>query len=135
MIYNWRGASAENVERFERDFPHTKIIMLEQNYRSTQTILDAAQNVVRRNRLRKDKSLWTELGEGEKIILHEGYDEEEEGLFTAREIKRLLARGDIDRLGDVAVMYRPNAQPPALQTQFLPPNIPSKVLANPHVHQ
>src|SRR2546422_227564 len=69
MIYTWRGASAENVERFERDFPHTKIIMLEQNYRSTQTILDAAQNVVRRNRLRKDKSLWTELGEGEKLSL------------------------------------------------------------------
>ncbi len=130
MIYTWRGASAENVERFERDFPHTKIIMLEQNYRSTQTILDAAQNVVRRNRLRKDKSLWTELGEGEKIILHEGYDEEEEGLFTAREIKRLLARGDIDRLGDVAVMYRTNAQSRALEEQFLRANIPYKVIGS-----
>src|SRR5258707_3278889 len=130
MIYTWRGASAENVERFERDFPHTKIIMLEQNYRSTQTILDAAQNVVRRNRLRKDKSLWTELGEGEKIILHEGYDEEEEGLFTAPEIKRLLARGDIDRLGDVAVMYRTNAQSRALEEQFLRANIPYKVIGS-----
>src|SRR3989440_5687914 len=130
MIYTWRGASAENVLRFERDFPHTKIIMMEQNYRSTQTILDAAQNVVRRNRLRKDKSLWTELGEGEKIILHEGYDEEEEGLFTAREIKRLLARGDIDRLGDVAVMYRTNAQSRALEEQFLRANIPYKVIGS-----
>jgi DNA helicase II / ATP-dependent DNA helicase PcrA len=130
MIYTWRGASAENVERFERDFPRAKIIMLEQNYRSTQTILDAAQNVVRRNRLRKDKRLWTDLGEGEKIILHEAYDEEEEGLFTAREIKRLLARGDIDRLGDVAVMYRTNAQSRALEEQFLRANIPYKVIGS-----
>src|SRR5205814_4176315 len=106
MIYTWRGASAENVQRFERDFPHTKIIMLEQNYRSTQTILDAAQNVVRRNRLRKDKKLWTALGSGEKIMVYEAYNEEEEGLFTAREIMRLLARGEIEKGGDVAVMNR-----------------------------
>jgi ATP-dependent DNA helicase UvrD/PcrA len=130
MIYTWRGASAENVLRFERDFPHTKIIMLEQNYRSTQTILDAAQNVVQRNQLRKDKRLWTALGAGEKIILHEAFDEEEEGLFTAREIKRLQARGDIDKLGDVAVMYRTNAQSRALEEQFLRANIPYKVIGS-----
>jgi len=130
MIYTWRGASAENVLRFERDFPHTKIIMLEQNYRSTQTILDAAQNVVRRNRMRKDKRLWTALGSGEKIMLYEAYNEEEEGLFTAHEIKRLLARGDINRLGDVAVMYRTNAQSRALEEQFLRANIPYKVIGS-----
>jgi DNA helicase II / ATP-dependent DNA helicase PcrA len=130
MIYTWRGASAENVLRFERDFPQTKIIMLEQNYRSTQTILDAAQNVVQRNRLRKDKRLWTALGTGEKIILHEAFDEEEEGLFTAREIKRLQGRGDIDKLGDVAVMYRTNAQSRALEEQFLRANIPYKVIGS-----
>src|SRR5437763_6025400 len=130
MIYTWRGASAENVLRFERDFPHTKIIMLEQNYRSTQTILDAAQNVVQRNQLRKDKRLWTALGTGEKIILHEAFDEEEEGLFTAREIKRLQARGDIDKLGDVAIMYRPNAQSRALEEQFLRANIPYIVIGS-----
>ena len=104
--------------------------MLEQNYRSTQTILDAAQNVVRRNRMRKDKRLWTALGSGEKIMLHEAYNEEEEGLFTAREIKRLLARGDISRLGDVAVMYRTNAQSRALEEQFLRANIPYKVIGS-----
>jgi DNA helicase-2/ATP-dependent DNA helicase PcrA len=130
MIYTWRGASAENVLRFERDFPHARIIMLEQNYRSTQTILDAAQNVVQRNRLRKDKRLWTDLGTGEKIILHEAFDEEEEGLFTAREIKRLQARGDVDSLGDVAVMYRTNAQSRALEEQFLRANIPYKVIGS-----
>jgi len=130
MIYTWRGASAENVQRFERDFPHTRIIMLEQNYRSTQTILDAAQNVVRRNLMRKDKRLWTALGSGEKIMLHEAYDENDEGLFTAHEIKRLLARGDINRLGDVAVMYRTNAQSRALEEQFLRANIPYKVIGS-----
>src|SRR6266487_4373709 len=130
MIYTWRGASAENVLRFERDFPQTKIVMLEQNYRSTQTILDAAQNVVQRNRLRKDKRLWTALGAGEKIVLHEAFDEEEEGLFTAREIKRLQARGDIDKLGDVAIMYRTNAQSRALEEQFLRANIPYIVIGS-----
>src|SRR5215467_1392056 len=130
MIYTWRGASSENVQRFERDFPHTKIIMLEQNYRSTQTILDAAQGVVRRNTMRKDKHLWTALGKGEKLIYHEAYNEEDEGLYTAREISRLLARGDIQKRGEVAVMYRTNAQSRALEEQFLRANIPYKVIGS-----
>src|SRR5579871_1543920 len=124
MIYTWRGASADNVHRFERDFPATKIILLEQNYRSTQTILDAAQNVVQRNRLRKDKRLWTALGTGEKIILHEAFDEEEEGLFTGREILRLLARQEVENRGQIAVMYRTNAQSRALEEQFIRLNLP-----------
>src|SRR5438270_7774278 len=130
MIYSWRGASSENVIRFEEDFPRAKIIMLEQNYRSTQSILDAAQNVVRRNRLRKDKKLWTALGSGEKIMVYEAYNEEEEGLFTAREIMRLLARGEIEKRCDVAVMYRTNAQSRAIEEQFLRANIPYKVIGS-----
>src|SRR6266851_5217972 len=130
MIYTWRGASAENVQRFERDFPLTKIVMLEQNYRSTQTILDAAQGVVRRNTMRKDKRLWTALGKGEKLIYHEAYNEEDEGLYTAREISRLLARGDIQKRSDVAVMYRTNAQSRALEEQFMRANIPYKVIGS-----
>jgi DNA helicase-2/ATP-dependent DNA helicase PcrA len=130
MIYTWRGASAENVVRFERDFPRTKIILLEQNYRSTQTILDAAQGVVRQNRQRKDKKLWTALGKGEKIVVHEAFNEEQEGLYTAHEIVRLLARGDIEKRGDVAVMYRTNAQSRALEEQFLRLNIPYKVIGS-----
>lgn len=130
MIYSWRGASSENVIRFEEDFPRAKIIMLEQNYRSTQSILDAAQNVVRRNRARKDKKLWTALGSGEKIMVYEAYNEEEEGLFTAREITRLLARGEIEKRGDVAVMYRTNAQSRAIEEQFLRANIPYKVIGS-----
>lgn len=130
MIYTWRGASAENVIRFERDFPRTNIILLEQNYRSTQTILDAAQGVVSRNRLRKHKQLWTAHGPGEKIIFHEAYNEEQEGLYTAHEILRLLARGEIDNRSSVAVMYRTNAQSRALEEQFLRLNIPYKVIGS-----
>ena len=130
MIYTWRGASAENVLRFERDFPHAQVILLEQNYRSTQNILDAAQGVVKRNSTRKDKNLWTALGKGEKVTLHEAHNEEEEGLYTAREILRLLGRGEIDKRGDVAVMYRTNAQSRALEEQFLRLNIPYKVIGS-----
>src|SRR5438876_1658670 len=122
MIYTWRGASAENVLRFERDFPHTKIIMLEQNYRSTQTILDAARNVVQRNRLRKDKRLWTSQGTGPKVTIYKAFNEEQEGEYTAHEILRLLARGESEKRSDVAVMYRANAQSRALEEQFLRAN-------------
>ena len=130
MIYTWRGASAENVLRFESDFPEVETVILDQNYRSTQTILDAAQGVVRRNSFRKDKKLWTEQGKGEKVVVHRAYNEEEEGLFTAREILRLLGRGDIEKRGDVAVMYRTNAQSRAVEEQFLHLNIPYKVIGS-----
>jgi len=130
MIYTWRGASAENVLRFEHDFPHTKIILLEQNYRSTQTILDAAQGVVRRNNMRKEKKLWTAEGKGEQITVHEAYNEEDEGLYTGHEILRLQARGEIDKRSDVAVMYRTNAQSRAIEEQFLRLNIPYKVIGS-----
>jgi ATP-dependent DNA helicase UvrD/PcrA len=130
MIYTWRGASAENVQRFERDFPQTRVILLEQNYRSTQTILDAASRVVQRNRLRKEKRLWTEQGAGERIILYEASDEQEEGLFIGREIQRLLAGGAIEKCGDCAVMYRTNAQSRALEEQFIRLNMPYKVIGS-----
>ena len=130
MIYSWRGASAENVLRFERDFPQTRVVILDQNYRSTQTILDAAQHIVRRNRLRKDKQLWTDLGDGPKIVLHTAYNEEQEGYYAAQEIRLLQARGEIEHLGDVAVMYRTNAQSRAVEEQFLRANIPYKVIGS-----
>ncbi|HTK10720.1 MAG TPA: UvrD-helicase domain-containing protein [Ktedonobacteraceae bacterium] len=130
MIYTWRGASAENVLRFESDFPETKIVILDQNYRSTQTILDAAQHVVRRNRLRKDKKLWTALGTGAKVTVHEAYNEELEGLYVAEQIRLMQARGEINQLGDVAVMYRTNAQSRSLEEQFLRLNIPYKVIGS-----
>jgi DNA helicase-2/ATP-dependent DNA helicase PcrA len=130
MIYTWRGASAENVVRFEEDFPQRQLILLEQNYRSTQNILDAAQHVVQRNRLRKEKSLWTALGTGEKITLHEAHNEEEEGSWTAQEIQRLLARHEVEHRGEIAVMYRTNAQSRALEEQFIRLNLPYKVIGS-----
>jgi DNA helicase-2/ATP-dependent DNA helicase PcrA len=130
MIYSWRGASAENVLRFEQDFPTTKVILLEQNYRSTQTILDAAQSIVRRNRVRKDKQLWTTKGTGPKVTVYKAFNEEQEGDYVAHEILRLLARGEIEKRSDVAVMYRTNAQSRALEEQFLRANIPYKVIGS-----
>jgi DNA helicase-2/ATP-dependent DNA helicase PcrA len=130
MIYTWRGASAENVQRFERDFPQTKVILLEQNYRSTQTILDAASHVVQQNRLRKEKRLWTEQGAGERIMLYEASDEQDEGRFIGREIQHLLAVRAIEQRGDCAVMYRTNAQSRALEEQFMRLNMPYKVIGS-----
>lgn len=130
MIYSWRGASSENVIRFEEDFPGRKLIVLDQNYRSTQTILDAAQQVVKRNRGRKEKKLWTDLGSGAKIIVHTAINEEQEGHYTAQEIRLLQARGDVEHPGDIAVMYRTNAQSRALEEQFLRANIPYKVIGS-----
>src|SRR5262249_53643156 len=85
-IYSWRGANPKVLLQFEQDFPNTKVVLLEQNYRSTQVILDAAHGVVRQNRLRKDKKLWTDQTGGEKITVHEAYNEEEEAAYVVNEI-------------------------------------------------
>ena len=130
MIYSWRGASAETILRFEQDFPDTCVILLEQNYRSTQVILDAAQSIVKHNRQRKQKRLWTALGRGDLIVYHQAYDEEGEGRFVVSEINRLLSRGEIKGYGDVAVMYRTNAQSHALEEPFLHANIPYRVIGS-----
>ncbi len=130
MIYSWRGASDENVIRFEEDFPDRTLILLEQNYRSTQNILNAAQGIVQRNRWRKEKNLWTALGRGERITLFEAYDEEGEANFVVQEIRELLARHEIEDRGQIAVMYRTNAQSRALEEQFMRANIPYKVIGS-----
>ena len=106
-IYRWRGADIENILRFEKDYPAARIIRLEQNYRSTQLILDAATAVVERNVARKGKTLWSDRGHGEKAGLFEAHDAEEEGLFVASRISQELA-ADGDR--NFAVLYRTNAQ-------------------------
>jgi superfamily I DNA/RNA helicase len=128
-IYSWRGANPRVLLQFERDFPETRVVLLEQNYRSTQVVLDAAHGVVRNNRARKDKKLWTERSGGEKITLHEAYNEEEEGAFVVNEVKRLVGRGEA-KLGDVAVMYRTNAQSRALEEQFMRAGTPYVVVGS-----
>ncbi|HEX9037846.1 MAG TPA: UvrD-helicase domain-containing protein [Ktedonobacterales bacterium] len=117
-IYGWRGAIPAVVREFQVDFPKTRTILLEQNYRSTQVILDAASQVVARNTGRAAKTLWTQRDAGEKITLHEAYNEEEEASFVVHEVRRLESRGEA-ALRDVAVMYRTNAQSRALEEQFM----------------
>ncbi len=128
-IYSWRGANPKVLLDFEQDFPDTQIVKLEQNYRSTQIILDAAQGVVRQNRIRKDKKLWTEKQGGDKITLHEAMNEEEEASFVADQLRQMVARGEF-RLRDVAVMYRTNAQSRALEEQFIRTGTPYVVVGS-----
>jgi DNA helicase-2/ATP-dependent DNA helicase PcrA len=111
-IYRWRGADIQNILSFEKDYPNARIVRLEQNYRSTQKILDAAGAVVSRNLARKGKTLWTDRSGGDGIGLYEAWDNDEEALYVAGEITKALAQ-DADR--SVAVLYRTNAQSRVLE--------------------
>lgn len=126
-IYAWRGADYRNVMRFREDFPDAKVFLLEQNYRSTQTILDVAQSVIRRNPTRTDKKLWTENARGIPIEIIEAYDDREEPQLVAQEINRLLAQGKY-KPKDFAVFYRTRAQSRILGEEFFRRGIPYKVI-------
>jgi DNA helicase-2/ATP-dependent DNA helicase PcrA len=126
-IYAWRGADYRNVLRFERDFPETQVILLEQNYRSTQAILDVAMAVIDRNPDRTPKNLVTIRDIGDKIVLHETYDDREEALYVVDSIAGLVARKQMQP-GDFAVMYRTNAQSRLLEEAFLHANLPYKLV-------
>ncbi len=117
-IYSWRGADYRNVLRFRDDFPDHQLILLEQNYRSTGTILDAAKHIIRRNQHRVDKDLFTERGEGVKIEVIETYDEQDEARLVVGEIARLGAESNVPP-GHCAVMYRTNAQSRVLEEEFI----------------
>ena len=126
-IYAFRSADIRNILNFEHDFPQAKIILLEQNYRSTQTILDTAQAVIASNRKRKKKNLWTENDAGQLVTLMEAYNEEEEAGFVVGEIERLAARGLV-RARDCAIMYRTNAQSRALEDAFVKRHLPYRLI-------
>lgn len=113
-IYSWRGADIGNILNFEKDFPGAKVIKLEQNYRSTQVILDAANSVIRNNSARKSKKLWTEKGTGLPIMYHYDVDERGEANFIMDEIERVIVRENRE-LGDFAILYRTNAQSRVLE--------------------
>ncbi len=117
-IYSWRSADIRNILNFERDYPNASVIYLEQNYRSTQNILDSAHAVISANQQRKEKKLWTEQGEGEHIVVFEAYDDNEEADFVAAEVEELV-KSERCRLGDIAVMYRTNAQSRPLEEAFV----------------
>ena len=127
-IYSFRGANYKNILNFEKDYNDAKVILLEQNYRSTSTILDAANQVIKNNKMRKDKNLWTARGIGEKIKYYRAYNELDEAQYVIRKIKELLKR-DIE-YKDIAVLYRTNAQSRVLEEEFLKENLPYRVVGS-----
>lgn len=126
-IYRWRGADFRNVERFRKDYPDATVILLEQNYRSTQTILDAANAVIKRNRHRTPKQLFTDRGAGATITVHQAYDEHDEGNFIIDEISRLKTARTA-KPGECAIMYRTNAQSRALEEAFVRRGMPYRLV-------
>jgi DNA helicase-2/ATP-dependent DNA helicase PcrA len=126
-IYAFRGATIRNIEDFERDFPNATTILLEQNYRSTQNILSAANSVISRNAGRREKRLWTDAGEGELIVGYVADNEHDEARFVAEEIDALADKGEIT-YNDVAVFYRTNNSSRALEEVFIRAGIPYKVV-------
>ncbi|PUA81826.1 DNA helicase PcrA [Nocardioides currus] len=126
-IYAFRGANIRNIMDFEQDFPDATSILLEQNYRSTQTILTAANSVIRNNASRKDKRLWSDAGDGERIVGYVADDEHDEARFVSEEIDKLVDTGDV-KAADVAVFYRTNAQSRVFEEIFIRTGQPYKVV-------
>lgn len=125
-IYSWRGANFKNILNFEKDYKNAKVILLEQNYRSTKTILNAANSVIKNNINKKDKNLWTDNSLGEKIKYVRTNDEKDEASYVTREIRNLVDNGV--SLDDIAVLYRTNAQSRTIEEGFLNSNIPYKIV-------
>ena len=121
-IYGWRGADMQNILDFEKDYPEAKLVLLEENYRSTKTILQAANEVIRNNRNRRPKNLWTQNEDGEEIVYYRANDEQDEALFVARTIDQLSREGYSHK--DFAVLYRTNAQSRTVEEALLKANIP-----------
>ncbi|MDA3630121.1 UvrD-helicase domain-containing protein [Saccharopolyspora oryzae] len=126
-IYAFRGATIRNIEEFERDYPSARSILLEQNYRSTQTILSAANAVIRRNPNRRDKRLWSDAGDGEPIVGYVADNEHDEAAFVAGEIDRLVDAGDAT-FNDIAVFYRTNNQSRVFEEVFIRLGLPYRVV-------
>jgi DNA helicase-2/ATP-dependent DNA helicase PcrA len=126
-IYRFRGADFRNIQRLRDDYPEAKVILLEKNYRSTQTILDAAKSVIALNIHRTPKELYTDKGRGLPITVFEVYNEQEEGQYVLEEIQRLVAQG-LCRLSDCAVMYRTNAQSRPIEDVFVRWGVPYKLV-------
>ncbi|MFC1912825.1 ATP-dependent helicase [Chloroflexota bacterium] len=127
-IYSWRFADLRNILNFEEDYPEAKVVLLEQNYRSTKMILETAAHIISANQQRKPKGLWTTNDLGELTTIVETYSEQEEAQFVVNEIERLAAQDEV-KLGDCAVMYRTNAQSRALEESFLRYGVPYKLVA------
>lgn len=125
-IYSWRGANIRNIINFEKDFPGTKIVLLEENYRSTGNILSLANNAIKKNTVRQDKNLFTSQGEGEKIDIMPSWDEQAEGELVAETCKTLIEEGQDPR--NIAVLYRANFQSRVLEEAFIRANVTYNLL-------
>lgn len=126
-IYSWRGADIHNILDFEKDFPEAKVVKLEENYRSTQTIINAATHVIRNNTQRKDKTLFTNNTGGDPIVVREENNEYDEARYVVNEIQGILGGGE-STANDIAIFYRTNAQSRVLEEQFRTRNIPYKIV-------
>ncbi|GAB4505250.1 MAG: UvrD-helicase domain-containing protein [Anaerolineales bacterium] len=126
-VYRWRGADWRNVQRFEQDFPDAQVILLEQNYRSRQNILDVAMSVIDRAPNRRKKNLFTERGQGEKVFYYEAFDDYAEAAFVVDTIAQLVSSGEVEP-GECAVMYRTNAQSRLLEEAFLQARLPYRLV-------
>jgi DNA helicase-2/ATP-dependent DNA helicase PcrA len=133
-IYSWRFADLRNILSFEKDYPEAKIVLLEQNYRSTKTILEVALDVISTNVLRKPKKLWTENEDGASVVLIESYNAEEEAQSVVSEVEKLIVQEQIS-LRDCAVMYRVNAQSRALEETFLRYGVPYRLVGGTRFYQ
>jgi len=127
-IYSWRGADIRNILDFEKDYPDSKVVMLEQNYRSTQVILDVAHEIIVKNRKRKEKKLWTEEKGGENVQLTMANNERHEGEIIAERIRELIREYESPPYKDFVVLYRTNAQSRAIEEVFLRYGIPYKIV-------
>lgn len=126
-IYGWRGANMDNIMNFEKDYPHAKMILLEQNYRSTKSILAAANAVINHNNYRKPKELWTDNPEGNKVIYYRAQSEVDEADFVASKIKERLESRE-NNYGDFAILYRTNAQSRSIESRLVQRHVPYKIL-------
>ena len=127
-IYSFRGSNYRNILNFERDYKNARTILLEQNYRSTKNILAAANDIIKNNREKKDKNLWTLNDEGNKVVIKRTNDELDESNFVANEIKKYVSDGV--KLNDIAILYRTNAQSRVMEEAMLKNNIPYKVVGS-----
>ena len=128
-IYQWRGADIRNILEFERDFPGAKVVKLEQNYRSTANIIDAAHSVICKNKGRKSKKLWTDAASGEKIEYYRAPDDREEARWTAEKIRSLMRKDESLRFSDFAILYRTNVQSRRFEDVLSGKGIPYQVLS------
>ena len=127
-IFTWRGANYKNILNFEKDYKDAKVVLLEENYRSTKTILNAANNVIKNNKVRKEKNLWTQNEEGSKITYYKAFDEKDESNFVVSEIKKLIEKGVNPK--DICVLYRANAQSRTVEEAFLTSNISYNIVGS-----